>query len=52
MSDYEIFELGDIVLQCKQTLRNAKLAYKTYGTLNDVKGQRNRLSDMVFRATL
>lgn len=34
MQDYEIFELGDIVLQCKKTLRNAKLAYKTYGTLN------------------
>jgi homoserine O-acetyltransferase len=32
--DYEIFELGDVVLQCQQTLRNAKLAYKTYGTLN------------------
>jgi homoserine O-acetyltransferase len=37
MADYEIFELGDIVLQCKQTLRNAKLAYKTYGTLNAAK---------------
>jgi len=34
MTDYEIFELGDIVLQCKTTLRNAKLAYKTYGTLS------------------
>jgi homoserine O-acetyltransferase len=34
MQDYEIFELGDVVLQCKKTLRNAKLAYKTYGTLN------------------
>jgi homoserine O-acetyltransferase/O-succinyltransferase len=35
--DYEIFELGDVVLQCQQTLRNAKLAYKTYGTLNAAK---------------
>ncbi len=34
MADYEIFELGDVVLQCEQTIRNAKLAYKTYGTLN------------------
>lgn len=32
--DYEIFELGDVVLQKGATLRNAKLAYKTYGTLN------------------
>src|SRR3984957_12420277 len=37
MADYEIFELGDVVLQCKQTLRGAKLAYKTYGTLNAAK---------------
>jgi homoserine O-acetyltransferase/O-succinyltransferase len=34
MVDYEIFELGDFVLQKGATLRNAKLAYKTYGTLN------------------
>src|ERR1700740_792886 len=34
MSDFQIFELGDIVLQSKMTLRNAKLAYKTFGTLN------------------
>lgn len=34
MTDFEIFELGDIVLQSKMTLRNAKLAYKTFGTLN------------------
>ncbi|RQO60149.1 hypothetical protein DBV14_06805 [Variovorax sp. KBW07] len=32
--DYEIFDLGDAVLQRGATLRNAKLAYKTYGTLN------------------
>ncbi len=35
--DYEIFEAGDVVLQCQQTLRNAKLAYKTFGTLNSDK---------------
>lgn len=34
MADYEIFELGDVVLQCKKTLRNARLAYKTFVTLN------------------
>lgn len=37
MQDYEIFELGDVVLQSKKTLRNARLAYKTYGTLNAAK---------------
>lgn len=34
MSDYEIFALGDCVLQSGATLRDAKLAYKTYGKLN------------------
>lgn len=33
MPDYEIFELGDVVLQSGLTLRQAKLAYKTYGKL-------------------
>jgi homoserine O-acetyltransferase len=33
MADYEIFELGDVVLQSGLTLRQAKLAYKTYGKL-------------------
>jgi len=37
MADYEIFELGDVVLQSEQTLRGAKMAYKTYGKLNDAK---------------
>jgi homoserine O-acetyltransferase len=37
MADYEIFELGDVVLQSQQTIRNAKMAYKTYGTLNAAK---------------
>lgn len=32
--DYEIFPIGDIVLQSQATLRSAVLAYKTYGTLN------------------
>lgn len=27
MDDYDIFELGDVVLQCDATLRDAKLAY-------------------------
>ncbi|MGU3577017.1 alpha/beta fold hydrolase [Brucellaceae bacterium C25G] len=34
---YDIFELGDIQLQSKRCIRNAKLAYKTYGTLNAAK---------------
>ncbi len=37
MSDYKIYELGDVVLQSGLTLRNAKLAYKTFGTLNAAK---------------
>ena len=34
MTDYQMFELGDVVLQSKATLRKAKMAYKTFGTLN------------------
>ena len=37
MADYQVFDLGDIVVQSGATLRDAKLAYKTYGTLNDKK---------------
>ncbi len=37
MTDYQLFEAGDVVLQCKKTLRDVKLAYKTYGTLNAAK---------------
>src|SRR3954470_18754430 len=33
-TDVEFFELGDVVLQHGATLRGARLAYKTYGTLN------------------
>ena len=32
--DHEIFELGDVTLQSVATLPGARLAYKTYGTLN------------------
>ena len=32
--DYETFEPGDVVLREGATLRDAKLAYKTYGELN------------------
>ena len=32
--DYEVFDLGDFTLQHGATLREAKLAYKTYGELN------------------
>lgn len=35
MNDHEVFDLGDITLQHGATLRDAKLTYKTYGTLND-----------------
>ena len=34
VQDYEIFELGDVTLQSGATLPGAKLAYKTYGSLN------------------
>ena len=34
MADFEIFELGDVVLQSEITLQQAKLAYKTYGGLD------------------
>ena len=34
VQDYETFDLGDVVLQGGATLRDAKLAYKTYGGLN------------------
>ena len=34
MAAYEIFELGEVILQCGLTLRQAKLVYKTYGELN------------------
>jgi len=32
--DYEILALGDVSLQSGLTLRNAELAYKTYGRLD------------------
>lgn len=34
MANYEVFEVGKVVLQCGLTLPQAKLAYKTYGELN------------------
>jgi homoserine O-acetyltransferase len=37
MTEYDVFELGDVRLSTGQTLRAAKLAYKTYGTLNEDK---------------
>jgi homoserine O-acetyltransferase/O-succinyltransferase len=35
--DYQLFELGNLVLQNGATVRDAKLAYKTFGTLNAAK---------------
>lgn len=37
MTDYEMFDLGNLRLQSGATLRGAKLAYKTYGRLNPAK---------------
>jgi homoserine O-acetyltransferase/O-succinyltransferase len=37
-NDHEIFDLGDVKLQRGATLRDAKLAYKTYGELNADRG--------------
>ena len=37
MLDYRIFEAGDVVLQSGLTYRGARLAYKTYGTLDAAK---------------
>ena len=34
MPDYQVFELGDVALQSGLTPRTARLAYKTYGSLN------------------
>lgn len=35
--DHEIFECGDVSLQCGQVLRGARLAFKTFGTLSPAK---------------
>src|ERR1700732_1077359 len=37
MTDYQIFEAGDVVLQSGLTYRKARLAYKTYGRLDAAK---------------
>ena len=37
MNDTDIFDLGDVQLQRGETLRDAKLAYGTYGALNPAK---------------
>lgn len=37
MTDYEIYDLGDVTFQRGATLRDAKLAYKTFGKLNKAK---------------
>ena len=35
--DYEIYDLGDVRLQRGATLRDCKLAYKTFGKLSAAK---------------
>ena len=37
MSNYSVFEAGDVVLQSGLTYRGARLAYKTYGALDAAK---------------
>ncbi len=37
MSDYQIFEAGNVVLQSGLTYRGARMAYKTFGTLSPQK---------------
>jgi len=37
MAGFEVFSLGDVVLQSGSTLWQARLAYKTYGSLNDAR---------------
>ena len=50
--DYEIFDLGDVTLQHGATLRDAKLAYKTYGAAERRQEQRDRVPDLVLGAPL
>lgn len=50
MPDYELFELGDVVLQSGLTLQQAKLAYKTYGSLAPRARQRHRDADLLWWA--
>jgi homoserine O-acetyltransferase len=37
MDDYFTFDAGNVVLQSGMTFRGAKLAYQTYGSLNNDK---------------
>ncbi len=48
--DFEVYELGDFVLDGGATLRNAELAYTTYGKLNE-KGDNAILFPVMFSGT-
>ncbi len=37
MTDYDMFHVNDFALQCGQTLQQVRLAFKTYGRLNERK---------------
>ena len=37
IADYSTYELGDVELLSGETLLSAKIAYKTYGSLNEDK---------------
>ena len=45
--DYEMFDLGDFVLEEGYTLRDCQLAYMTFGELNEAKDKRDPGHDLV-----
>ena len=51
MSDHEIFEAGDVVLQSGLTYRGTRLSYKTHGTLNAAKSNVMSIQPRTARST-